>query len=121
MITVEQANQFAHEWIEAWNSHDLERIVAHWAEDCVFTSPFVARFMNDPAGRVRGKEALRSYWSRALAGFPNLRFELQTVFVGHDSMVIAYRNDRGQLGAEWLRIGSDGRAVEGAAHRAGGF
>ena len=26
MLTREQAEAFAHEWIEVWNSHDLDRI-----------------------------------------------------------------------------------------------
>src|SRR6478736_9901894 len=113
MITAAQGTAFAQEWIEAWNSHDLERIVAHWTDDCVFTSPFIVRLMNDPSGVVRGKEALRAYWQRGLAMLPNLRFELDTVFVGHDSLVIGYRNERGQSGAEWVRLDAHGHAIEG--------
>jgi ketosteroid isomerase-like protein len=121
MITTEQATAFAHEWIAAWNSHDIERIVAHWSDDCVFTSPLVARIMGDASGIVRGKAVLREYWGRALAMVPGLRFELEKLFVGQDSIVIGYRNERGHFSAEWIRIGPDGRGIEGAAHRAGGF
>lgn len=26
------AERFAKEWVEAWNSHDLERVLAYWAK-----------------------------------------------------------------------------------------
>ena len=33
---------FANHWIKAWNSHDLEAILSHYAEDIVFLSPIAA-------------------------------------------------------------------------------
>lgn len=47
-----------------------------------------------------------------------LAFELERVLVGTDSIVIAYRNHRGQACGEWLRLDADGHAVAGAAHYA---
>jgi len=29
----EFANKFAREWVEAWNCHDLDKIMTHYAED----------------------------------------------------------------------------------------
>jgi limonene-1,2-epoxide hydrolase len=121
MLTAARATEFAEEWIAAWNSRDIERIVAHWAEDCVFSSPYIVRIVGDPSGRVHGKTALRAYWERALAMIPTLHFELDGVLVGADSLVIRFRNDRGNACAEWVRIGPDGLAIEGAGHREGGF
>jgi ketosteroid isomerase-like protein len=39
MLTQEQAQRLAHEWIEASNSHDLDKILAHYDEDVVLVSP----------------------------------------------------------------------------------
>ena len=33
MMHPEFAKQFAREWVEAWNDHDLDRVLAHYAED----------------------------------------------------------------------------------------
>ena len=110
------ADEFVREWIDAWNARDLERVLSHWADDCVFTSPMAVKFTGDASGTVHGKAALRDYWSRALAASGALRFELDRVYVGHDSLVIGYRNHRGQHCAEMIRFGSDGRAVGGSAH-----
>ena len=117
MLTPDAAARFADEWIAAWNSHDLDRILAHWAEDCVFTSPLAAQLLGT-TGIVRGKAELRTYWQRGLAANPGLRFSLEQVLVGADSLVISYRNHRQQTCAEFLRLDHTGHAVEGAAHYA---
>jgi hypothetical protein len=120
MLTADKAKRFAHEWLAAWNAHDLERVLAHWHDDCVFRSPLVVRVTGDASGTVRGKAALRAYWSKALAGAPRLHFKLDTIFVGHDSIVLGYRNQRGQVGAEYHRFDASGLAIEGAAHYSDG-
>jgi hypothetical protein len=119
-MTREQAEHLAHAWLDAWNAHDLERILAHFHDDCVFASPRVTTVMGDPSGTVHGRHALRAYWSRALALAPELRFELDHVLVGVGSLVITYRNHRGEHCAEWLRLDADGLVVEGRAHYASG-
>lgn len=35
----EFADHFAREWIEAWNAHDLERILSHYTEEFRMSSP----------------------------------------------------------------------------------
>ena len=39
MIDADKAQAFAREWVKAWNDHDLEAILSHYAEDVVFHSP----------------------------------------------------------------------------------
>ena len=38
------AQRFVIGWLAAWNDHDVEAVLAHFAEDVVFSSPFAARF-----------------------------------------------------------------------------
>jgi hypothetical protein len=49
MTELEAAN-FGRKWVAAWNSHDLERILAHYRENVELTSPLVERILGD--GRV---------------------------------------------------------------------
>jgi ketosteroid isomerase-like protein len=72
MLTKEQAHQLAAQWIQAWNSHDLNEILAHYAEDVVLVSSIVVKLLNDPLGTVRGKAALRKYFKKGLDVYPNL-------------------------------------------------
>ncbi|MFE6976759.1 nuclear transport factor 2 family protein [Streptomyces sp. NPDC057682] len=89
------ARTFAATWQDDWNSHDLERILAHYHEDVTFSSPMIAQFTGDSSGTVRGKAALRAYWARGLELIPDLEFEVMDVRVGVDTVVIDYRNQIG--------------------------
>ena len=66
-MTQEVADAFAAEWMAAWNAHDLEAVLAHYAEDGVFTSPFVAGRAGGAAGTRLGKAAGGGHFGRALA------------------------------------------------------
>ena len=48
MLTAGEAHELAHHWVEAWNDHDLERILAHYADDVVFSSPFIQKIGTKP-------------------------------------------------------------------------
>jgi ketosteroid isomerase-like protein len=76
MLQESEARLFAERWVEAWNSHDLDAILSHYTPHVVLTSPAAAQLLGDPSGTVSGKEALRRYFERGLAAYPNLKFEL---------------------------------------------
>ena len=119
MITEPEAVDFAREWIAAWNSHDLEAILSHYGENVVLTSPIAARLLGDPAGTVRGKAALRSYFQRGLEAYPNLHFELQDVMFGISSVVLCYRNQKGTKSAEFMEFGQSRKIVRVVANYSG--
>ena len=119
MLDKTKAEAFAMEWITAWNSRDLERVLSHYAEDVSFSSPLIARVANEPSGKLRGKPAVQSYWAKALARIPDLRFTLESVLWGVDSLVIHYRRQDGTAASEWFLLGDDRRVIASAAHYAG--
>jgi ketosteroid isomerase-like protein len=95
---------FAEDWCAAWNRHDVDAVLAHFHDDVVFTSPVAARVMPDSGGVVRGKAALREYWTAALSTMPDLHFQVVGVYSGESVMVINYRNQRGVLVNEVLEF-----------------
>src|SRR5215208_2795538 len=97
--------QFADEWVRAWNAHDVEAVLAHFHDDVVFTSPVAARVL--PESKGGRKEALRHYWTTALALLPNLHFAVIGVYEGESTLVINYRNHRGELVNEVLTFDGD--------------
>jgi hypothetical protein len=99
-----EAREFVESWLEAWNAHDVEAILAHFAEDATFTSPVAARILEASNGVVHGKAALRDYWREGLQRIPDLRFDLVGTYVGVDTIVINYRNQNGGLVNEVLRF-----------------
>jgi ketosteroid isomerase-like protein len=42
---------FADEWTDAWNAHDLDRILSHYAADVVFESPVIRERLGKASGR----------------------------------------------------------------------
>jgi len=105
--------RFAQSWVEAWNAHDLDAVLAHFTDDVVFRSPVAAQVVPESGGVLRGKGPLRSYWAAALARIPDLRFEIVGVYTGIDTLVLNYRNHVGGLVCEVLRFSGD-LVIEGS-------
>ncbi len=116
MILESQALDFAEEWIRAWNSHDLDAILSHYSEDIVLISPIATRILNDPSGKVIGKTALRAYFQKGLAFYPNLKFELLDVMWGISSIVLYYINQNGVKAGEFMEIDANGKVVNVVAN-----
>jgi ketosteroid isomerase-like protein len=111
-MTATSPSEFAQHWLTAWNDHDVEAVLGHFSDDVVFRSPVAVQLLDDSDGVIRGKEALRRYWTEALAKVPDLRFELLGVYGGVDAVVIHYRNQKGGLVNEVLLF-ADGLVREG--------
>jgi ketosteroid isomerase-like protein len=109
-------NNFAQAWVDAWNSHDLEAIMEHYADDVVFYSPFIQKLNNDPTGRIQGKEGLRAYFAKGLEAYPDLHFELYHVLEGIQSAVLYYKSVNNRLSAEMMVLNEAGKVVEVRAH-----
>ena len=116
MLSETEALQFAHGWVRAWNSHDLDAVMSHYAPEVVLTSPTAARLLGDPSGTVAGKEAVRSYFARGLEAFPNLRFELLDVMWGISSLVLYYTNQNSTKSGEFMEINEDGKVARVVAN-----
>ena len=107
---------FGREWVAAWNSHDLERVLALYAEDSEMTSDRIPALGFDASGTLRGKERLRAYWGTALEMLPNLHFDLIDTYVSPDSIVVFYQNERGAKICEYLRLNAEGKIRQGSAN-----
>lgn len=116
MLTRDAARAFAQEWIDAWNSHDLDRILSHYTDDFEMSSPLIVSIFGEPSGTLRGKAQVRAYWALGLERRPGLRFELLEVFSGVNSLVISYRSEQEHLATELLLFDDHGRVRVGSAH-----
>lgn len=117
MIDHSFADHFAHEWIDAWNSHDLDRILRHYADDFTMSSPAIVAIAKEPSGTLTGKDAIRAYWAQGLALMPTLHFTLITTLVGIDSITLYYRSPRG-LAAEVFHFDAQRTVIRAFAHYA---
>ena len=116
MISIDQAQKFGQEWVNSWNSHDLDRILSHYADDFQMTSPFIVTMMNEPTGTIKGKENVRAYWAQALERLPDLHFDLIEVLASVDSITIYYHAVLGKRAAEVLFFDENGKVRRAIAH-----
>jgi ketosteroid isomerase-like protein len=112
-MDVARAREFAQQWVDAWNAHDLDGVLAHFADDAEFSSPVAAQLLPETHGILRGKEAIRGYWTIGLERIPDLRFEVIDVYSGVDVLVIHYRNHVGGLVNEVLHLNAAGLVQRG--------
>jgi ketosteroid isomerase-like protein len=113
-MDADTAQRFTRAWVQAWNDHDLEAILSHYAEDVVFHSPRIRMVTGRDVDSVSGKAELRAYWSAALDKLRNLYFEVDKVLVGGDALTILYTNERSQYVGETF-IFAGGKVIRSIA------
>ena len=112
-MTKDEAWNLANHWVATWNAHDLEAIMTHYDDAVELTSPVAARLLGLPNGKVVGKSALRGYFQRA---FPDLRFDLEDVLWGTNSVVLVYTNQKGTRSGEFMELSAAGKVARVVAH-----
>jgi len=110
-----KAEDFARDWLGAWNDRDIERILSHYSDEIIFHSPRIAKVTGRDIQSVFGKKALRDYWTKALAQAPELFFELDDILVSSDAMTLLYTNHREERVAETFIFDAHGRVARSVA------
>ena len=121
MLDEATAERLRMHWDEGWNGDDLDTIMAPFAADVVFSSPFVPKRTGDPqTTSIHGYDALRAYVAEALAGVPGIRYTVDATYAGTDSVVLVYTchlaDGSDQPGVDIMRVDRDGKVVEWRCH-----
>ena len=107
---------FANEWVAAWNAHDLDRVLLHYADGFEMSSPYIITLAGEPSGTLSGKSAVGAYWRKALNLFPDLHFVLVCVLVGTNSITLYYKGARGRFVAEVFHFDAEQQVSRAFAH-----
>jgi len=110
------AKEFAKEWIESWNSHDLDRILSHYSDDFEITTPMIKVALGIETGKLKGKEKIRAYWEAAFKKAPDLHFELKDVAESIGSIAIYYKAVFGKMAIEAMFFDEQGKINKVVAH-----
>ena len=113
MLDANWAREFARDWIDSWNSHNMDRILSHYSDDFQMSSPLIVERLKNPNGTLTGKSAARAYWEPSLTADPPLEFQLIDLLVGIDSITLYYRNVGKRLVAETLLFDTAGMVSRG--------
>ena len=81
----EKLNQ---DYIQAWNTHDVEKVLSHFTDDIVYEDMVLAKVM-------RGKAELRTFATDTFTAFPDFKIDLKFFFVSGE-----------WAGSEWVMSGT---------------
>jgi hypothetical protein len=115
-VTRDEAWKLANHWVAAWNAHDLDLIMTHYDDAIELTSPVAAKLLGTPDGKVVGKANLKAYFQRGLEAYPELRFHLEDVLWGMNSVVLLYTNQKGTRTAEFMELSAIGKVTRVVAN-----
>ncbi len=115
-MTRDEAWNLANHWVAAWNAHDLDSIMTHYEDAIELTSPVAAQLLGTLDGKVAGKADLRAYFRLGLEAYPELRFQLEDVLWGVNSIVLYYTNQKGTRTGEFMELSAIGKVTRVIAH-----
>ncbi|REC49511.1 nuclear transport factor 2 family protein [Chryseobacterium pennipullorum] len=107
---------FAQMWVDVWNSHDLEDILAHYSDDIEITTPMIALATGGKKTSLQGKGAVREYWKKALDIYPDLHFDLIHSTAGVDSVAVFYKSIMDKHAVEVMFFDEEGKISRMYAH-----
>lgn len=93
----------AQRWFAAFNAHDLEALLALYADDAEHYSPKLKVHQPDTNGLIKGKDALRAWWRDAFYRLPTLQYEVVKLTADDEQVFMEYI--RHVQGEKDLRVG----------------
>ena len=116
MLNALKAKDLATRWLQAANTHDIEKILSFYAQDAELESPVVVKLMNEPSGRIRGMDKLREYFTKGFAAYPHMSLHLIEAAWGLFSITAWYANHRGTRTSAYLELDASGKIRRNVSH-----
>jgi ketosteroid isomerase-like protein len=86
----DQNLHIAHTWFDAFNEHDLEKLLALYDDAAEHYSPKLRIRMPETGGLVKGKAALRDWWQDAFDRLPTLNYAYTTLTANEHRVFMEY-------------------------------
>lgn len=91
MKNVLDAIRLADRWVDAWNRRNLHALLALYADDAEFHSPFVTLLASVTAPALRGKAALEAHFEASWSVGPREMMALEDVRLSGEGMTLFVR------------------------------
>jgi len=89
-MTSQKNLSIAHAWFEAFNAHNLEKLLSLYDDEAEHFSPKLKVRHPETKGLVAGKEALRSWWQDAFDRLPTLHYKVTSLTSNSDRVFMEY-------------------------------
>lgn len=107
-MVIQKNLSIAHAWFEAFNSHNLEKLLSLYDDEANHFSPKLKIRHPETKGLVKGKEALRVWWKDAFDRLPSLHYKVTSLTANSDRVFMEYirivAGEENMLVAEVLEI-----------------
>jgi hypothetical protein len=98
-------------WLAAWNSHDLDAIMACYSEDVDFVASTVIHRWGREDGHLRGSTELRRHFELGLGLAPQLRFTEEAFLVSPVGYALLYRRESNNRVLDVVELNTSGQAA----------
>ena len=102
-MSAQNNKQIALKWFEAFNEHDLEKLLSLYNDNAQHYSPKLKIRMPETQGLIKGKQALREWWKDAFDRLPSLQYEVIKLTADDEQVFMEYT--RHVVGEEDLSVG----------------
>jgi limonene-1,2-epoxide hydrolase len=80
----------AHSWFEAFNAHNLEKLLSLYDDEAQHFSPKLKVRNPETKGLITGKSALRSWWQDAFDRLPSLHYKVTSLTSSPERVFMEY-------------------------------
>ena len=102
-MNVIDTKTIAHQWIEAFNSRNIDALLSLYHESAEHYSPKLKIRQPETNGFIKGKKALRHWWQDAFDRLPSLHYRLVRLTAEEDRVFMEYVRE--VAGEEDLYVG----------------
>lgn len=89
-MTAEQNIEIAKQWFAAFNDHNLDQLLALYADKAVHYSPKLKIRQPETNGQVTGRPALHAWWRDAFDRLPTLHYRYTSLTANEHRVFMEY-------------------------------
>lgn len=89
-MTTEQNKKIAIKWFEAFNKHNLEKLLSLYDENAEHYSPKLKTRIPETKGLIKSKNSLREWWKDSFERLPSLKYELTKLIADDEQVFMEY-------------------------------
>lgn len=89
-MSAQNNKQIALKWFEAFNEHNLEKLLSLYDENAQHYSPKLKIRMPETEGLIKGKSSLRSWWQDSFDRLATLQYEVIKLTADEDQVFMEY-------------------------------
>lgn len=89
-MSAQNNKQIALKWFEAFNEHDLEKLLSLYDDNAQHYSPKLKIRLPETQGLIKGKQALREWWKDAFDRLPSLQYEVIKLTADDEQVFMEY-------------------------------